>query len=157
MDWVIDHSQAFVRALDAVAGRVVDLGSGAGVPGLVIAVERLDLDVVLVDRRRHRADRLELARRRIPVENVQVRCVEAQRFVAEVPHSFDAVVARSFGPPEETLAIAAGLVRPGGRVVLSEPPPEVEQWSGVSIGQDLGLTVLDRGRVIVFEAADSDR
>ncbi|MEM9040133.1 MAG: RsmG family class I SAM-dependent methyltransferase, partial [Actinomycetota bacterium] len=58
VEWVVDHSQAFVRALSSVEGRVADLGSGAGVPGLVIAVERPDLDVVLVDRRRHRADRL---------------------------------------------------------------------------------------------------
>ncbi len=43
---VIDHSEAFVAALRGVTGTVVDLGSGGGVPGLVIAWRRPDLRVI---------------------------------------------------------------------------------------------------------------
>ena len=44
---------------------------------------------------------------------------------------FDAVIARGFGPPDVTLSFAARLVRPGGYVVISEPPDDVganDRW-----------------------------
>jgi 16S rRNA (guanine527-N7)-methyltransferase len=41
--------------------------------------------------------------------------------------SFDAVVARSFGPPAVTAECAAPLLRPGGRLVVSEPPDGTEE------------------------------
>lgn len=152
IDWVIEHSREFVRALDGVTGRVVDLGSGAGVPGLVVAVDRPDLDVVLVERRRHRADRLELARGRLRLDNVSVQCVDASGLLRDEPSSFDGVTARSFASPDRTLQIAAGLVRPGGRIVISEPPPEIERWDEWIDEAGLGVEMVSRGRVVVFES-----
>ena len=55
---VIEHARYFVQALEGVTGCVADIGTGAGVPGLVIAVDRPDLDMVLVDRRENRMDEL---------------------------------------------------------------------------------------------------
>jgi 16S rRNA (guanine527-N7)-methyltransferase len=43
------HAEAFVSAIAARPGPVLDLGSGGGLPGLVLAVRRPDLEVVLVD------------------------------------------------------------------------------------------------------------
>ena len=45
----IEHAAGFLRALADVAGTVVDLGSGGGVPGLVLAVARPDLALVLLE------------------------------------------------------------------------------------------------------------
>src|SRR3546814_14662358 len=45
----VRHAQGFLDALEGVTGRVVDLGSGGGVPGLVLVVERPELSVVLLD------------------------------------------------------------------------------------------------------------
>src|SRR3546814_20514420 len=45
----VRHAQGFLDALEGVTGRVVDLGSGGGVPGLVLVVERPELAVVLLD------------------------------------------------------------------------------------------------------------
>ncbi len=43
---------------------------------------------------------------------------------------FDAVVARGFGPPATTVECGAPLLRPGGRLVISEPPEEREWPEG---------------------------
>jgi 16S rRNA (guanine527-N7)-methyltransferase len=120
---VIEHARGFVAAIPSFAGSVVDLGSGGGVPGLVIARDRPDLHVTLLDRRTKRTDFLERMVGRLGWhERVTVVAADAARFVAERPHRFDVVVARGFGPPRTTLRYGAALVVTGGVVIISEPP-----------------------------------
>jgi hypothetical protein len=47
----VEHTMGFLSALDEVTGTVVDLGSGGGVPGLIIGVARPDLGLCLIDAR----------------------------------------------------------------------------------------------------------
>jgi 16S rRNA (guanine527-N7)-methyltransferase len=121
IDEVIDHGHAFVVALADVTGTVVDLGTGGGVPGLVIAAARPDLRMVLVDRKVGRTDHVRrLVTRLRWQDRVTVLTAEVPGVVLDRPA--DAVVARGFGPPALTIGVAARLVRPGGMVVISEPP-----------------------------------
>lgn len=146
---VIAHARAFVAALDGVHGTIVDLGSGGGVPGLVIAHDRPDLHVILVDRRAKRTDFLDRIVRRLHWgQRVSVMCVDA----AEISGGqlvVDAVVARGFGPPMDTLTLSAGVVRHGGRIVISEPPdrdrPAQDRW-GEDLLIEVGVTRTDNGR-----------
>jgi 16S rRNA (guanine527-N7)-methyltransferase len=120
---VIDHARGFVRALAgwAPVDSVLDLGSGGGVPGLIIAHDLPGTRVTLLDRRAKRTDALERVVRRLGWQDrVTVRCQDVETFDPDVP--FAAVVARGFGPPAFTLSHASRLVRPGGAVVISEPP-----------------------------------
>lgn len=119
IDEVLSHSSLFVAGLDGIVGRVVDLGSGGGVPGLVIAWRRPDLRMVLVDRRAKRTDLLRRACLSMGIEGrVEVLTGDA----ASVSGVVDATVARLFGSPEVTARTAAALVRSGGVVVVSDAP-----------------------------------
>jgi 16S rRNA (guanine527-N7)-methyltransferase len=131
---VIEHAGGFVRALADVTGTVIDLGTGGGVPGLVIAAARPDLGLVLVDRRATRTDHVQrLVRRLSWTDRVEVRTADTDQLRAE-DRRFDAAVARGFGPPATTLAAAAALVRPGGLVVISEPPPgTTSRWDDLDL------------------------
>jgi len=120
---VVAHAESFVVALAGVHGVVVDLGSGGGVPGLVIAYRRPDLEVVLVDRRATRTDHLHRLVGRLGWSaRVRVVTTEAEHVADLLGDRVDAVVARGFGSPVATLRAAAPLLRPGGRLVVSEPP-----------------------------------
>lgn len=140
----VEHSGGFVRAvdeLDAPAPRIVDLGSGGGVPGLVIADQRPDAFVTLVDRRTKRTDFLERVVRRLGwSQRVVVDAGDVADTIRRAPGGFDAATARGFGPPARTLAVATQLVRPGGLIVVSEPPHEREdRWdASLLAGQGVG-------------------
>jgi 16S rRNA (guanine527-N7)-methyltransferase len=141
VDAAIEHAGWFVVALeDLPAGsRVVDLGSGGGLPGLVIAAARVDVTLLLVDRRQKRADFLRRMIRRLGFEHVEVVDDDVEQLVRRDGHrhGFDAATARGFGPPTTTLRAATGLVRPGGTVVISEPPTG-DRWDH-GVLEDLGV------------------
>ena len=126
---VIEHSRAFVGALATTTGTVLDLGSGGGVPGLVIAVDRPDLDVILVERRQARADHLVRLVGRLELgDRVTVMPVDARQLQQLTP--VDAVVARSFGSTEATVRTGRPVLARGGRLVISEPPSsDPARWS----------------------------
>ena len=150
---VIEHAGAFVLALAEVTGTVVDLGSGGGVPGLVIARARPDLRVVLVDRRASRTDHLRrLVARLALAVRVDVLTVDATTVAARRAGHADAVVARGFAGPASTLRAAAPLVRSGGLIVVSEPPrPEPDRWpDDLVVGLGLVATTHSDRRVAVF-------
>jgi 16S rRNA (guanine527-N7)-methyltransferase len=73
------------------------------------------------------------------VEVAEGRAESAAREPA-LRESFDAVVARSFGPPAVTAECAVGFLRPGGHLVVSEPPGggEAARWPAGGLEQ-LGL------------------
>lgn len=132
---VIDHAREFVAALPDDVVSVLDLGTGAGVPGLIVALERPAVRVTLVDRRTKRIDALQRAIVRLGwAERVVALAAEATDLAADPAwsHSQDAVVARGFGAPELTLGVAARLARVGGWVVISEPPSgHPPRWDAV--------------------------
>jgi 16S rRNA (guanine527-N7)-methyltransferase len=127
---VVDHAMAFVAALAGVDGLVVDLGSGGGVPGLVVARARPDLHVVLLDRRATRTDHLQRLVGRLGLdERVRVVTAEAGRARALLDRTADAVIARGFADPATTARAAAPLLRPHGLLVVSGPPdPDDGRW-----------------------------
>jgi len=149
-----EHSMDFVRAvgeLDRTA-RLVDLGSGGGLPGLVLADALAETTIVLLDRRQKRTDFLQRSVITLGMRHVEVRCADVKVLIDEVGSGvtppFDVVTARGFGPPEFTLRSAARLIRPGGRIVISEPPAG-DRWSAELL-DELGLSATASGRVRVF-------
>ena len=152
LEEVVEHARAFTRATSDVRGTIVDLGSGGGVPGLIVAVDRPDLRVVLVDRRQKRTDLLGRAVRRLGLaDRVEVRTGDVARLAVEEAHTFDAAIARGFGPPSWTLRLAVALVRPGGVVVISEPPSD-DRWDPPVL-DELHVTRRRVGMVSRFDVA----
>lgn len=147
IDAAIDHARRFVVALPApVAGHrlhLVDLGSGGGLPGLVIAADRQDAEVTLVERREKRADLLRYGVRALGIDDrVTVVASDVAHLGPQSLHAFGAVTARSFAPPLVVLEIAASLLAPGGWCLISDPPDARDRWTASDL-QRLGL--LDDG------------
>ncbi|MGQ0467128.1 MAG: 16S rRNA (guanine(527)-N(7))-methyltransferase RsmG [Sporichthyaceae bacterium] len=93
--------------------RVADVGSGAGLPGLVLALVRSDLQVVLVESLLRRTDFLTEVVGRLGLTNVAVRRGRAEECV-DIRGGFDVVVARAVAPLARLVPSTLPLLRPGG-------------------------------------------
>lgn len=149
------HAGSFVDALGEQpdGARLIDLGSGGGLPGLVIADRMRHIAVTLIDRRQKRTDFLRQAVARLGFDHVAVVAGDAvehaQSVAVGATPAYTAATARGFGPPTLTLRIANELVGRAGVIIISEPP-EGERWDSALV-EELGLTSSRIGRVRRFE------
>lgn len=145
LEGAVAHADQFVAAIPSDAHTLVDLGSGGGLPGLVIAVRRPDLVITLVERRATRADLLRRAVAALGVgERVAVFTGDVAHVARTAPHAADVVTARSFAAPPITAKWAGELLRSGGLLVVSEPPVDDPKRWPAEVMQRVGL--LDLGR-----------
>ncbi len=89
---------------------VLDLGSGAGLPGIPLAVACPEYEFVLLEPARRRVAFLELALERLALRNVSIRAARAEDSGA---HG-GVCLARAFAPPARTWLTASGLLNRGG-------------------------------------------
>lgn len=135
-DLVLD-SLLFVRVLPASVRSIMDLGSGAGFPGIPLSIVLPAVRVVLVEATQKRASFLSTAVRELGLQpTTTVVNARAESLPTSFDQSFEAVVMRCAGPLEEMFPMAARFVSPGGLVVASGPPsPERltgAEWTNVS-------------------------
>ena len=121
---ILDSLRA-VRALRPGDTRAIDLGSGAGLPGVVVAIARPSLHVVLVEPRRARVAFLELAGEDLRLSNVSVLAAR----IEDVEDQVDLCFSRAFAPLPEAWRVAVPRLREGGRLVYfagaGAAPPEI--------------------------------
>lgn len=153
----IEHARALAGLLGRPPGRWLDLGSGAGVPGLMLAVEWPEAGGVLLDASARRSEFARSALQRLGLDDrVAVRHARAEVAARdpELRGRFALVVARGFGRPAVTAECAVGFLAAGGALAVSEPPMGTEamgteggRWPSVELeGLGLGASEVRRGR-----------
>ena len=182
----IDHALGFARAYEAATAGArtdgdvpavgprhwLDLGSGGGLPGLVLAQYWPRSEAVLLDSSERRTAFLLEAVQQLGwdgrVQVVRARAEDAGRDPV-LRERFDVVWARSFGSPPVTAECAAPFLVPGGFLIVSEPPDAIEvpglegetqtaaRWPReglVELGQEPVTTVRDRfGYQVIRQAS----
>lgn len=94
---------------------LIDLGSGAGLPGIVLALVRADLAITLLEPLLRRTVFLEECVNLLDLRNVTIRRARAEDVTGEL--SADVVTARAVAPLERLAAWAIPLLRPGGELL----------------------------------------
>lgn len=126
--WIVENlfldSLLFLRVLPEQISSIADLGSGAGFPGIPIKIVRPGLEVVLIESRQRRASFLSAVIRELGLLNIRVLAERAEGLPGRLSNSPDAIVARCAGNIQGVLPLAAGLVRPGGVVIVSGSPTQ---------------------------------
>ena len=110
---------------------IADLGTGAGFPGIPLAIARRDLAVTLLEAREVKVAFLHHVATMLRRPNLRVaRASELRR--APGGTTFGCIVARAVADPEETLARCAHLLAPGGQAWLMRGPSRSGEPSGAS-------------------------
>jgi 16S rRNA (guanine527-N7)-methyltransferase len=94
---------------------LIDLGSGAGLPGIVLALLLPDVQVTLLERMERRSLFLDECVQELGLRNAQVYRATAEEVAGKL--TADVVTARAVAPLDRLAGLAAGLVRPGGLIL----------------------------------------
>lgn len=113
----IEESTRLLLIADLASGsRCADLGSGGGIPGVVVAIVRPDVAVTLIEADRRKAGFLVHVCGLLELDNVTVAARRAEEMAADPAHRemYDTVLSRAAAPPLQLCALAMPLLRPGG-------------------------------------------
>ncbi len=131
-----------ITPLLPVDARLLDLGSGAASPGLVLAILQPSRQVNLIEARRKRVSFLKETARRIKAVNVQVYEGRAEVLATEdsLRNSFAAVITRATWSLKEFLLLASLFVADGGIAVAMKGPQGKKELSDLgNFLQDVGF------------------
>jgi 16S rRNA (guanine527-N7)-methyltransferase len=131
------------------ARTLVDLGSGAGLPGIPIALARPDLRVTLVEERRGRAAFLEAVVDELRLGNLHVHAGPADRLTG----LFDAAAARAFADPTRAWAAAAAILVPEGFLLYwagTSFDPQRDVPAGVAVSCHPASALANAGPVVIM-------
>jgi 16S rRNA (guanine527-N7)-methyltransferase len=125
-DWIVDHilldSLLFVRLLPPNARRILDVGSGAGVPGIPLQIVLADAELTLLEARAKRVSFLATVVRELGLRHCEVLNARLEAIREDRADHYDAIVMRCAGDPTALYESAIPVLRPGGVVVASGPP-----------------------------------
>ncbi len=117
-------------SLLAGARLLADVGSGAGLPGLVLAVALPQLHVTAIESNHRKADFIEMAVRKLDLgRRVEVVARRSRELAHEGPcvGRFDLITARAVGPAARLIRDNRRLLAPGGSMVLYKTPATVTE------------------------------
>jgi len=106
------NSAVVAELVPSRACSLVDLGSGAGLPGIVLAMLLPDSEVVLLEPMLRRATFLEECVAELGLGNARVVRARAEQMAGQL--AVDVVTARAVAPLDRLAALAVGLLKPGG-------------------------------------------
>lgn len=133
-------------------GDVVDVGSGAGLPGIVVAAMRPDQRVVLLEPMERRVDWLQEVTARLSLANVEV----VRGRAPEVGLKADAVTARAVAALEKLYRWTVPLLRPGGTLVALKGSRAVEEVDAAKkVAAQLGVGSVEVLTATTLEGAET--
>ncbi|MGI6655821.1 MAG: 16S rRNA (guanine(527)-N(7))-methyltransferase RsmG [Desulfobulbus sp.] len=111
-------SLTLLPLLPDTGGRLLDIGTGAGFPGLVLACARPELACILVEPRQKRVSFLKYLIRTLGLTNVELVADRIEEHRADLQGRFTHVVSRALAEPERFLELIRPLMTPAVRAVL---------------------------------------
>lgn len=161
----IVDSLAFLPHVRTLTGAVIDIGSGAGYPGLPLAI--MGWHVTLCESVKKKAAFLEWVSGRLDLD-VTVKAVRAEELAIAQPEAADCVIARAVSSTASLVELASPLLRRSGRLIALKGVPDESELTGAGVAAqacgmrldskvEYSLPSGDRRTVLVFEKSGRPR
>lgn len=138
-DWVPRHLLDSLAVLPYINGsRIADIGSGAGVPGIVLAVASPERQFTLLDSNAKKARFMTQAAIELKLDNVTVISGRAEAFMPQI--GFDSVISRAFAAVGDFLRVAGHLATPAGKLLAMKGVYPAEELTQLPVGFKLETT-----------------
>lgn len=125
----------FVDGIAKSGGRLADLGTGPGLPGIPLAIAKPGLQVTLVESNGKKTRFLREAVRKLALANVEV--VESRIEAYDAPGRFDAITARALATLPLILESGGHLLRPGGVLLAMKGVVPAEEIAALPPGWEV--------------------
>ena len=141
------------------ASPLLDIGSGAGAPGLILKLVRPDWEVALVESNRRRANFLLHVIRRLDLDGVAVHCARAEALVqGPLAGRFRTVTMRAVATGEAARRLAIPFLAPDGAFVRSVGPREGPVGgAGRAVTMDVPGQLPWRRQFLIIRRTDIDQ
>lgn len=114
--------------------RILDVGSGAGLPGIPLAIMNPNKDFVLLDSNGKKTRFMTQASIELGLARVQVKQTRVEQFQDKM--GFDTIIARAFAPIAEAVGLMQHLMHQGSRILLMKGPNAINELSQLSTEYD---------------------
>ncbi|MBP5648715.1 MAG: 16S rRNA (guanine(527)-N(7))-methyltransferase RsmG [Clostridia bacterium] len=111
-DFLVKHIKDSELGLEYVYGKVLDIGSGAGFPGIVLKLEKEDIDITLIDSVKKKVDYINGLIKELNIKNA--KAIHARIEDLDEKEKYDVVTARAVAPLRVLLEYALPFLKKGG-------------------------------------------
>lgn len=116
---LIMNSRIFLDYIPKGKGKLIDIGTGGGFPGIVIKLQRPELDVTLVDSIQKKITAVSDIIKNLNLKRIEAVCARAEQLslIKKHFHAYDFAAARSVAPLDELAGYASGLLKKKGKLI----------------------------------------
>ncbi len=140
----IKHFKDSLTIKDYVKGRVLDIGSGAGFPGIVLKIDNDNLDVTLIDSVRKKVNFMNEAIELLELKNIRAIHVRAEDYAKEEREKFDTVTSRAVSNLTTLSEYAIPFLKIGGRfIAMKGPKADLEVKKAQNAIKKLGGKIIE--------------
>ena len=117
---LIEDSKLFLKHIDFREGlKIMDLGTGGGLPGIVIKIHHPEIHITLVDSIQKKINAVRDITQKLSLENIEIICARVEKLAKrpEYRKKFDYIVARSVATLDDLAKWSKNLLKPGGKLI----------------------------------------
>jgi len=117
---LIEDSKLFFEKIKFTEGvKILDLGTGGGIPGIIIKIHHPQIHITLIDSIQKKINALTDIVKKLKLENTKTICIRAEDLAknSEYYRAFDYVAARSVAPLQDLAKWSIALLKPEGKLI----------------------------------------
>jgi len=154
---LIADSRQFLDYIDFRRGlRILDLGTGGGIPGIVIKIHHPEIELTLIDSIGKKIKAVNDIVNKLGLENVEVICSRAEELAKQDKYinRFDYIVARSVAVLDDLAKWSIVLINPGGKLITvkgADFEEELKRTKKLNYIENIKVNLREDRKIVVVE------